>query len=125
MNGMTTTRTKIVSTRMNGIRRKTRSWPSHALKRASTPGGRVAAPARGEVPMWSELVNVDAALHAAAPGLDLLGAADVLGHAVPALGDALGGLLGGDVAAHHVGEVVVQDLEVLVVALDPQQRDHV
>src|SRR4051812_49176492 len=112
---MMTTRTKIPSTRMNGIRRKTRSWDSHAPRRAAAPGGRVAAPARA-APRCSELVNVDAALHAAAPGLDLLAAADVLGHAVPALVDALGRLLGGDVAAHHVGEVVVQDLEVLVVA---------
>ena len=49
-------------------------------------------------------------------------AADLVGDLVPAGLDALGRLLRGDVLVHHVGEIVVEDLEVLVVALDQQQR---
>src|SRR4029450_12971207 len=73
----------------------------------------------------SELVEIDPALHALAPDLDLVLAADVVGHVVPAGRDAPGGLFGGDVLVHHVGEVVVENLEVLVIALEHQQGRRV
>src|SRR5262249_18214727 len=73
----------------------------------------------------SELVEIDPALHALAPDLDLVLAADVVGHLVPAGLDTPGGLFGGDVLVHHVGEVVVENLEVLVIALEHQQGRHV
>src|SRR6516225_2818032 len=50
----------------------------------------------------SELIEIDPALHALAPDLDLVLAADVVGHLVPASLDAPGGPFGGDVLVHHV-----------------------
>src|SRR6516164_6339096 len=73
----------------------------------------------------SELVEIDPALHALAPDLDLVLAADVVGHLVPASLDAPGGLFGGDVLVHHVGEVIIKNLEVLVIPLQHQQGRRV
>src|SRR5262249_45572692 len=69
----------------------------------------------------SELIEIDAALVSLTPGLNLMVPANLVCDFVPAGLDALGRFLRRDVLVHHVGEVVVEHLEVLVVALDEQQ----
>src|SRR5918996_4625095 len=130
------TRTNVPSTRMKGIPRNPRSWPSQMASRANGPCARppilpltavaaASAIAFSGAATASELVDVEARLDALTPHLDLVLATNVLGHIVPALFDVGGRLFRCNVAVHHIGEVVVEDLHVLVVALDIKKRCRV